>query len=1303
MKVLKTAVKVIGVVAGVALIATGVGAFAGTALAAGVLGISWTAIAAGAALAGALLDTLSPSKPKAGSAIGSQTQWSADPNAGEPLALGRTAYAGSIVHRETFGTQGKYFGNVLVWSTGGPSHEFEAFQIDRVTVPFSGAAATGAYSGFLWLKKQLGACPESTALTPVNGSLPGWTSAHKLSGKTAGLLELMFDKEGKQWAGGFPQSILAILKGPRCYDPRLDSTYPGGSGACRWNDETTWVFSENPAIHAITWSLGRHQNGELVTGVGMPVGFIDLPRFVDWANVCDANVWKVGGMVSSLDDKWDVLKKICIAGAARPVKLGGTLSVDFDAPRVSLATVTSKDLAGSVRVVGTTPLRSRINTAVPRLRLETHGWEVATLSPVPVADYVTADGRKRSQEIDLELVQDKDQAAELCTYDIVNAREFGPITLPLQMRFVGYKPGDCLTLQIPEAGLVDRDFVVRTRNLDPESAIATLEGVSETPEKHDFALGRTGTAPPIPTLTPVDLSDVPAPGSGAWSLSAASLSGANGERVPILRVTGAVDNPNAEAIVFEWRVNGDTAWTGMEMTPSGATLFDIPAVRPGTTYQAAVSYIVRGVRGARRILGPVTTGALYSDTTGYDTLVIDPFVNAVTARGRSIQATVSGGGYNNVARSTPITGPCYVEMDIVPGNAWNLLALDTGASTYGYNNVTFTAHYNDAVDAINIYGNGNGTNLSNPPVVPDQAGKLRIEYTGHSYRVLINGKQYGADFPAAVGLTHYPKWWAYSGLNTYTGLDAGPLEQQVGQNWTPLVTHGIQRSGNGFRSTVFTGWASSFYSRERLSQARVSFRFDQTDQPIMVGLSENPAASSSYTDGYLIYGNAGGGLYAYILGDGVLIGTYAAGDEGAVEHRDNTILFFKNGAILHTHTSGITPGMLMGVDSSFYDLGSVRDVAFTAAGQANYWVDARFKRSVSKPATPTGETPSGWSNAIPAGTERLWESRATRYRTGGIVGAWSEPVSRDGSSARGAYASGDTYYLGDTVSFNGGTYVAVQDGFSGQAPSGTSSTTAYWDVVAAPGTPGAPATPPSAFTATIDIPSGPNVNLRTLADANGYTGASDATITFEVESGVVIRGLASPLGSGAGGNGIDSGTWPTADYTINLTVRIKNGGIVDGGGGSGGNNVEYDAAGNGGPGGHAIYCRLPMTVIVDAGGLLRGGGGGGGAAKARNQMIGGEYYTFTFGAGGGGFPNGRAGEGSPNGAAGTTGGGGAGGDGSGTYDGGAGGGAGAAGSAGTGPTGTGIFGPGGGGAAGYAVKKNGHTVSVTGSYSGTAG
>jgi hypothetical protein len=630
-KGLRTAALIVGVVA---LAATGVGALAS----AGVLGATASAAAAGsaAALASATGGFISAAATVASIATaaaaglsvaaqltarppllgGSATRFKADKDAGLPYVIGRTATGGNIIYRRTHNTAGYSLPDlqtfVVALSCAGPVQAIESFAADRVPVAFSSGAAIGTYATWMFQTQQLGASPESAALrvTPGGTLPPGWTTAAKMSGLAAAMWTLRYDQKGKFYAQGVPVPRW-VLQGVAVYDPRLDSTYPGGSGACRSNDETTFVYSENPYLHGLTFALGRYQNGKRVIGIGAPIAGIDVRAYVEGANVADANGWKVGGVITSADNKWAALKVMLQAGGGKPMHLGAMLSCTVQTPRVALATVTTDDLIGEVKVTATTSRRDRFNSVVPRYRSEAHDWEVIPAAPVTVAAHVTTDGGLRSREITYSLVQDLDQAATLARYDIEDAREFGPIVLPLKLRWLGYRPGDCIRVALPEVGLNGQDIIIGNREIDAAGLGVTLTARSETFAKHAFALGQTGVAPPTASTSTPPVP--PQPGAVAWSLSGAGLvSGAT--VTPALIITGAAASVPIDAVVIEYRlwVSGQAAevgWIGNGAYLPNVERVEITAVLPSTAYEIAVSYRLGPFTGARRIIGPVTTTA----------------------------------------------------------------------------------------------------------------------------------------------------------------------------------------------------------------------------------------------------------------------------------------------------------------------------------------------------------------------------------------------------------------------------------------------------------------------------------------------------------------------------------------------------------------------------------------------------------------------------------------------------------------------------------------------------------------------
>ena len=540
------ALKTVALVVGVAALAVATyGASLGPTLAASttIAGVSIAALGTALGIAGAVASLgagLLAKKPSSQTSIsGNQTQFTSNPDQGLPYAMGRTAAAGWNVHDITYDASSSkdnayqtFFG---AWSVG-PIQGLEAFQSNGTTVTFAldvsnpsvPDEAVGGYHGWMFLRSQLGACPEPAALTATGflPSPPGWSPASKLSGLAAYAWTLKFDTSGATYPGGDVPQPRAIMLGTKVYDPRQDSTFPGGSGPCRAGDESTYVWDgvdparpagKNPFLHGLTWALGRFQNGKRVIGIGMTLAALDVPAFANAANVADANNWTVGGVAYSTDGKLAVLQKILAAGSGQPLQLGGVLSCEVDTPRVSLATITDDDIIGDASVVSTPTSSSRINGCIPSYRSEDHDWEIVPAAKVAIADYIAADGKPRTKALTWEFCQDVNQVAQLAAYAIVNAREFTPIVTPLKLKWIGYKPGDALTINSADLGQQNQLVVIQKRQLDPSTAAVTLTMRSETTAKHDFALGKTTTPPPTPTLAVVDRTKLLQPGiDAAW-------------------------------------------------------------------------------------------------------------------------------------------------------------------------------------------------------------------------------------------------------------------------------------------------------------------------------------------------------------------------------------------------------------------------------------------------------------------------------------------------------------------------------------------------------------------------------------------------------------------------------------------------------------------------------------------------------------------------------------------------------------------------------------------------------------------
>ena len=497
-KVLRT----LGMIAGaVALAATGVGAIGGAAFAATATGAtvaSVASIATVASLAANLGSALTYKQPQS-VARGSVTQVLISTDAPQPYAMGEGYCAGVLRHDCAYGgivskVPNPYRWMVMVYSGSGPVESITPY-VDQATV-------SSWYGGYLQTIQQLGLCPEPSAMTPGFGTATGWDSASKLSGYAAIGWNLLFDKAGERFGSGLPQ-FGAYGKWVKVYDPRKDGTRPGGVGSHRLGNESTYEWSENPALHAGMYAYGRYQNGKRVMGVGIADDGIDWAGVMAWANVCDANGWKIFGVVYEPGNRWQNLQDICQAGGGTPYVASGMLSFNYWAPRTALDVITEDDLApdadGSV-----TAMRSRfsrVNTIVPKYRSPSHNWEmIAAANAVTSSTYVTEDGGERRREWMFNFVKSVTQASQLAAYVLADARELQPIQLTCGYRVRDYGPGDCLTLYIPSLGL-NTNAVVLDREYDHATMQTKFTFIGETEAKHAWALGLSGVAPPTGSIS----------------------------------------------------------------------------------------------------------------------------------------------------------------------------------------------------------------------------------------------------------------------------------------------------------------------------------------------------------------------------------------------------------------------------------------------------------------------------------------------------------------------------------------------------------------------------------------------------------------------------------------------------------------------------------------------------------------------------------------------------------------------------------------------------------------------------------
>ncbi|WP_293826015.1 hypothetical protein [uncultured Brevundimonas sp.] len=579
-----------------------------------------------AALANAAFGVVQPEVKSSSTAI----EWNADPNAPNRFAFGRVGGAGNIIHNATYGPDKMYVSFVGVMSASGPIKGWVGFRADELPVAFdaNGRATTAEYAGEMFLRRQRGLQPEPAALASPSGlkngaTMPGWGASYKLSGKAAFMYTLAENSKRSAFQGKVPTPINTI-EGLFCYDPRFDSTYPGGSGPCRLNDPTTWVYSVNAYIHALSWAIGRWEGltagaagapyaSMKVGGIGARPDGIDMASYVEAANVFDERAWACSAWPDADQSKAAILDSFLQAGGGIYAERQGRIScMHRAAPRASIATITADDTAGTIEYDTTTSLLERINTIRPEYWSEAHDWQMVATDEVTADSWREEDGQgvavTKSKGQAYNYVPGSKQVRELAALQIGHTREGIKGVAPLR-HYLDLEVGDCFTFEVPEAVLNGQKCIVLNVDPDLENDIINVTFCSETDGKYPFAFGQADAPPPAPAIVPRDLTFVSPPAAGDWTITPRPPS-QGGAQQPGFDLTGFVSNETATAIIVETGPSATGPWKQAYQGPPTVTNIPIDGLQPGAIYFIAIQYQRNQNYSEREVFGPFTAPEL---------------------------------------------------------------------------------------------------------------------------------------------------------------------------------------------------------------------------------------------------------------------------------------------------------------------------------------------------------------------------------------------------------------------------------------------------------------------------------------------------------------------------------------------------------------------------------------------------------------------------------------------------------------------------------------------------------------------
>lgn len=460
--------KVVGFIAavGAALVTAGVS-----------LGVS-AAILSGVATVASIGATLLAPKPKVANSTENidRLRASIDPRTPRKTAFGKSALATDI-RDEEFSSDQAYFHRFIVVA----SHKVHAIREiwfdDKLAWDSGGGVfggVHGEFAGYLTVTPIL----EGNAGNAINIS-SRMGSTRRYTGLAYVHLRYKLTGAGSNATSPFAQQVTTRITirgdGAYCYDPRLDSTVPGGSGSHRADDQTTWAWDDdacrNPAIAMLFYLLGWKINGKLAVGKGIPKDRIDLASFAVAANLCDEMVTKEGGgtepryrcagVWSEGDAPTTVIDMLKSAMNADLDDVDGKLRLTvFHNDLIDVAAdFTADDVLGDFEWNPVTPLTDSFNVV---RGVYTDPSDTALYQPVdyPEQRENSPDGIDRIYTFDQPMIESASQAQRLAQLRLQRQKYGGTFTAEFQSTAWKVEKNSIVRLTFPPCGFVNKLFRV---------------------------------------------------------------------------------------------------------------------------------------------------------------------------------------------------------------------------------------------------------------------------------------------------------------------------------------------------------------------------------------------------------------------------------------------------------------------------------------------------------------------------------------------------------------------------------------------------------------------------------------------------------------------------------------------------------------------------------------------------------------------------------------------------------------------------------------------------------------------------
>jgi len=359
---------------------------------------TWAAFTALAAVSKALFSVESY-----GATLSGTTVMSREATPSRKIVYGRTRVGGSIAYLDGTGTNNEFLHIVLLISARKiDGYEQMYFNEEKV---WENGSFVGDWGSYVTLSTHDGT--QTTADSDLVAASSSWTNTSVLNG--IAYVYVRLQQSNEKFPRGLP-NISFVVRGKPVYDPQKDSTsayYQPSLGVSthRLNDETTWQFSQNPAlIEADYIADEKYGLGESYASIN--ADSLDLAQ-----TICDQLITVTGGgtqrrysldgVVDTANTRRNNLESMLSATNGRIVPSGGEYFISAASYATPIVTIDESMLVGGISTQTKNSMSNLFN-AVKGVFLSSEENYIATdYPPVISSAYAVEDGEPLYLELNL--------------------------------------------------------------------------------------------------------------------------------------------------------------------------------------------------------------------------------------------------------------------------------------------------------------------------------------------------------------------------------------------------------------------------------------------------------------------------------------------------------------------------------------------------------------------------------------------------------------------------------------------------------------------------------------------------------------------------------------------------------------------------------------------------------------------------------------------------------------------------------------------------------------------------------------